>query len=732
MVEEGKKRRRFGFSQWVVMTLAVASPLGALLYHWVRYKHIGGSSAMFLGIPAIFAILLAMRPGAKTVTGGILKGITLGLLIIAPLLGEGYLCILMASPLFYLVGVVVGAIADWIRSNRNKTLSCVALGLLPLTLEGVVPSLTFPRHQSVKATRVIEATPEQVESALTRSPRVDVALPRLLRIGFPRPLTATGEGLQLGAMRTIHFSGAEGDPPGDLLMQVAQRRDGFVRFETRSDSSKLTQWIWWDASEVEWHAVDARHTLVTWRVAFERELDPVWYFGPWERAAVREAADYLIRANAIPVKAIKMQRAMAVRIGALYGPIMVAMLAGFLRVPRPKRFAGCLLSFLWTLPTLLLLQLCNERAQWWRYKSVGVSLHGIPLELYLGWAVLWGLVPQLASPRMRLWLCAVMMLAVDLVAMPLSSTVLKLGPHWLWGEAVALCLVLAPALCLARWTEEQTHLGWRAAMQFTLSGLLFLYLMPEIVFGMLGKLGWRPLFFMRHWSLQLALQCMALLALPGVSAVMEFAERGEGTPIPYDPPKRLVMSGIYRYPANPMQVSCTLVMFAWGALLQSGWLLLAAVVALVYSVGLATWDEGNDLVKRFGENWHEYRAQVKNWIPRWRPYVAGEPAKLYVARTCAPCSEVRRWFEQRMPVGLEIVDAETLPAGSIERIRYVDGEYRADGVRAVARALEHVNLGWALVGMLGRLPGVWWVVQKILDASGLGPRTLCEVPEMKS
>jgi len=83
-------------------------------------------------------------------------------------------------------------------------------------------------------------------------------------------------------------------------MRVAARRPGYVRFETISDSSKLTQWIAWDGSEVEWKAVDQQHTLVTWRVHFERQLDPAWYFAPLERAAVHEAAKYLIEANATP------------------------------------------------------------------------------------------------------------------------------------------------------------------------------------------------------------------------------------------------------------------------------------------------------------------------------------------------------------------------------------------------------------------------------------------------
>ena len=93
---------------WWVIGLAVASSVGAALYHGLMWSGYGHSAAMFLGVPAVLAILLALTPKAKTVTGGIAKGITLMLLIVAPLVGEGYLCILMASPLFYSVGVVIG------------------------------------------------------------------------------------------------------------------------------------------------------------------------------------------------------------------------------------------------------------------------------------------------------------------------------------------------------------------------------------------------------------------------------------------------------------------------------------------------------------------------------------------------------------------------------------------------------------------------------------------------
>lgn len=302
MSDNDEQSRRIEPAQWSVVAIIVAFAAGAFLYKLLMHEQLGHSAAMFLGIPAVLAILLALAPKAKTVTGGILKGITLALLVVAPLLGEGYLCILLASPLFYLVGIVVGLAMDRQRRKRDATLSCVVLFLLPMCLEGVVPQLTFNRAQSVEVRSVVAAPANEIEHALTQGPNVSTPLPMALRIGFPKPLGAWGEGLEVGDTRTIHFSGAEGDPPGDLVMRVTERHPGYARFETVSDQSKLTQWVQWTSSEVEWTALDEGHTTVTWRIDFMRQLDPAWYFTPWERAAVTEAAAYLIDANATPVR----------------------------------------------------------------------------------------------------------------------------------------------------------------------------------------------------------------------------------------------------------------------------------------------------------------------------------------------------------------------------------------------------------------------------------------------
>lgn len=423
-----------------------------------------------------------------------------------------------------------------------------------------------------------------------------------------------------------------------------------------------------------------------------------------------------------------MDRVTAIRFIGLYFPIAAAFALALARPRVPRLFPACLLGFAWSLPALLGLQLLNQRFQWWQFHAQGGLLRKMPVDLYLGWAVLWGIIPVLAFRRMKIPWVVVIFGALDVLLMPACSPVVILSRSWVVGEFVAIGLVLVPALLFARWTFSATILPARATMQVLTSGALFLFLIPEVIFASTTSRGWNPLFSQSRWLMNLELQIIALLALAGVSAVQEFALRGGGTPLPLDSPQRLVTSGIYRYIANPMQLSCAVVMTAWGALIRNPWVALAGVMSFIYGAGLANWDEGADLKIRFGEPWLRYRRNVRSWRPRLQPW--HDPAltspRLYVSETCGPCSEVRRWLIARHPLALEIVPAEDHPTRDLDRMTYdpMDGSPPEDGVRAFARGLEHINLGWALAGAMLRLPGICHFVQLLMDASGLGPRTI--------
>ncbi len=202
-------------SQWSLIFLILAVSAGSVMYRLIVRGRLEQTAVLFVGIPAVLAILLAMMPKAKTVKGGIMKGLTLFLLLSGPLLGEGFICILMASPLFYLVGLLVGAVVDWNREKRQTNLSCLLLILLPMSIEGSSPRLSFNRAETVQASQVVNGSEQDVRLALSHSPQAGTPVPLYGKMGFPLPTEAWGDGLEVGATRTIHFAGGEGKP-GDL------------------------------------------------------------------------------------------------------------------------------------------------------------------------------------------------------------------------------------------------------------------------------------------------------------------------------------------------------------------------------------------------------------------------------------------------------------------------------------------------------------------------------------
>ena len=429
------------------------------------------------------------------------------------------------------------------------------------------------------------------------------------------------------------------------------------------------------------------------------------------------------------------------RAAALYVPLSLTAVVWLAWAPSRRERAAAILATAWNVPALLTLHVSARWFGWWSFGVTDATIAGFPIDLYLGWAVAWGALPSLFGRRIPVVTLVALAVALDVIAMPRLGPVVQLGPSWLVGEIAAVLTCLVPAQLLALWTRRDTHVARRAALQAVAFAGLVLGVLPAVILQQTGG-SWSALTTRPGWLTGILVQVLLVPALVGLSALQEFAGRGNGTPVPFDPPKRLVTSGPYAYVRNPMQLSAALVMLGWGATLESWWVAAGAIMAVVYGSGFAAGDEHGDLERRFGEPWRAYARAVRSWIPRWRPIDARQLTHgaalgdttapraesprgptLYVAETCGPCSEVRAWFEARHPIGLTIMAAESHPTRSLTRITYDPGDGTGDssGVAAVGRALEHINFAWALVGMLLRFPGLRWMLQIVTDASGGAP-----------
>lgn len=444
-----------------------------------------------------------------------------------------------------------------------------------------------------------------------------------------------------------------------------------------------------------------------------------------------------------------MEKAFVVRAASLYAPLCATAIAWLVLKPNRRERAGAILATAWNVPALLGLHIAARTLGWWNYDVTDATIAGLPVDLYLGWAVGWGALASLLGRTLPVGVLAILAAILDVAAMPQLAPVLRLGEWWILGEAVAIAACLVPAQLLAKWTREDSYVRRRGVLQALAFGGLALGVLSAVILEQSGG-SWSALVTRSSLLTSTLLQLLLLPALLGLAAVREFAIRGGGTPVPFDAPKRLVTTGPYAFVRNPMQLSAALVMAGWGAMLDSWWVAGAAAMAVVYGSGFAAGDESGDLDRRFGGSWRTYARAVRSWIPRWRPVdaqtiVGSDPSAdavapnrqgiptLYVAEQCGSCSQVRAWLEARRPVGLAIVAAELHPSRSLNRITYDpgDGTGESVGVAALGRALEHVNLGWAMVGMFVRLPGVCWVLQIVTDASGGGPTRVvryCERP----
>jgi protein-S-isoprenylcysteine O-methyltransferase Ste14 len=99
-----------------------------------------------------------------------------------------------------------------------------------------------------------------------------------------------------------------------------------------------------------------------------------------------------------------------------------------------------------------------------------------------------------------------------------------------------------------------------------------------------------------------------------------FALQGLGTPAPVMPPKRLVVTGFYRYVRNPMYVAVTALIAGQGLLFGSATVLeYGAILWAGFFLFVVVYEEPV-LGEQFTDDYKRYRANVGRWLPRITPW----------------------------------------------------------------------------------------------------------------
>ena len=111
----------------------------------------------------------------------------------------------------------------------------------------------------------------------------------------------------------------------------------------------------------------------------------------------------------------------------------------------------------------------------------------------------------------------------------------------------------------------------------------------------------------------LAMLIIVAGAALAIASILTFAFIGKGTPAPFDPPRKLVVAGPYRWVRNPMYIGAGLVLL--GAAIG---LVLYTIVFWSMAHLFVLFYEEPVLRRTFGADYDAYTAARRRWIPRWR------------------------------------------------------------------------------------------------------------------
>lgn len=391
---------------------------------------------------------------------------------------------------------------------------------------------------------------------------------------------------------------------------------------------------------------------------------------------------------------------LALRWALLLGPIGLVFVMIKVRQVDNRSQIGGLFAFLYGVPMVFLTHSLALHFGWWRYGWDALMINGIPADILIGGAVLFGPGLYFAFPNTRpLMICLPIVIGLHGTVFSSLEPLVYAGPSWFLGVAFVFLVAHLPAIYLAKWTAEGRNLPLRCALLAVMTGGMIFAIVPSLIMQAMGG-SWdllgRPV-----WVVVVTLAALGLVSTIGLSANQSLCLQGDGTPIPLDPTKRLVTTGIYAYVSNPMQLSAALGFLVLGVFLMNIWIMAAALMAWIFVQGMVRWHHRHDLLKRFPTGWPEYKENVPEWLPRWTPWIKGQ-ATLHLR----PDQNVLRRVLTHAK-GLRVQDT-TGPA------TYENTENLTDfrGPSAVLVALTHVNFAWmvfaaALLLLLRALSYVW-------------------------
>lgn len=267
------------------------------------------TALLYVGIPFLIAlVLIAVRDPAVASTRSrrYRNRLTDAFIIMlgsSVVLFEGFLCVVMFMPIYLtVIGIMflIDVYQDRNRHRQGKRL--VSLSILPVIVllsafEGISPSLSFDRDETVSVSRELPLSVSQIKQNLQQPMALQKSRPWFLTL-FPMPDRIVAGSLEAGDVHEIHFKYfrwfVANLHEGRMLLEISEVGENHVRTTFLEDSSYIANYLKLHGTQIEMVPISPERTRVTLHIRYARSLDPYWYFSPLMQFGVGQTAEYLI------------------------------------------------------------------------------------------------------------------------------------------------------------------------------------------------------------------------------------------------------------------------------------------------------------------------------------------------------------------------------------------------------------------------------------------------------
>jgi hypothetical protein len=193
---------------------------------------------------------------------------------VAPLLGEGMICLIVAGPIYLVASILVGQLVAWISRSVGR-LTAAAL-VVPLTI-GASTLAPPTQPEALEDSVDVAAPPEEVFSAIERLDQTDFDVPVWARwVGLPMPQRIEGRGAAVGDVRIVSFS--NGALRAEVTASAPPSRFALSLSIARTGPEFIDHWCTLQTSTFELVPLEAGRTRVIHRTTYVPRAYPRVYF----------------------------------------------------------------------------------------------------------------------------------------------------------------------------------------------------------------------------------------------------------------------------------------------------------------------------------------------------------------------------------------------------------------------------------------------------------------------